>query len=110
MGRRVYNVFANVWPKRFYPWVQRINAMPKFVFSSTLADADWTNATIVLGDVVGEVAKLRARSERPLLVYGHGLFTETLPRHRQRGVSREWMVSGLRLVPKNPFAHKRLDA
>jgi dihydrofolate reductase len=77
-----YQVFANAWPKRTDPWAQRINSMPKFVFSSTLASVDWANTTIVRDGVADEVAEMKAGSERPLLVYGHGLFGEALLRQR----------------------------
>ena len=55
--------------------------MPKYVFSSTLEKADWNNSTIVRGDVVAEVTKLKQQEGRDLLIYGHGLLAETLLKH-----------------------------
>ena len=55
--------------------------MPKYVFSSTLAEADWNNSTIVRGDVVAEVTKLKQQEGGNLLILGHGLLGETLLKH-----------------------------
>src|SRR5215471_461639 len=54
------------------------NAMPKYVFSSTLEHAHWNNSTIIRGDVVAEVSRLKQQEGRDLLIYGHGLLGETL--------------------------------
>jgi dihydrofolate reductase len=81
MGRTTYEDFAKVWPRRTDPWADRINTMPKYVFSSTLEKADWTNSTIVRGDVVDEVTRLKQREGGDLLIYGHGLLAETLLKH-----------------------------
>jgi dihydrofolate reductase len=82
MGRTTYEDFARIWPRRTDPWADRINAMPKYVFSSKLEKAEWNNSTIVRGDVVAEVTKLKQQEGRDLLIYGHGLFAETLLKHR----------------------------
>jgi dihydrofolate reductase len=81
MGRRTYEVFARQWPGLSGDYADRLNAMPKYVFSSTLAGADWNNTTIIRGDVVAEVAKLKARDGNDLVVYGHGQFGHTLLEH-----------------------------
>jgi dihydrofolate reductase len=78
MGRTTYEEFIEIWPGRTDPWSERINAMPKYVFSSTLEKADWNNSTIVRGDVGAYVARLKQQEGRDLLIYGHGLLTETL--------------------------------
>ena len=81
MGRTTYEDFAKIWPRRTDPWADRINAMPKYVFSSTLEKADWNNTTIVRGDVVAEVTRLKQQEGGDLLLYGHGLLGETLLKH-----------------------------
>lgn len=81
MGRTTYKDFVRIWPRRTDPWADRINAMPKYVFSSTLEKADWNNTTIVRGDVVAEVTRLKQQEGRDLLIYGHGLLGETLLKH-----------------------------
>ena len=81
MGRTTYEDVAKIWPRLTDPWADRINAMPKYVFSSTLEKADWNNSTIVRGDVVAEVTKLKQQEGRDLLIYGHGLLAEALLKH-----------------------------
>jgi dihydrofolate reductase len=78
MGRRTYEILANVYPARTDPWAVRLNAMQKYVFSSTLEKAGWDNSTVVRGDVAAEVTKLKQQDGRDLLICGHGLLAETL--------------------------------
>jgi len=79
MGRNTYEEFAEFWPRlAHHPLADRVTAMPKYVLSSTLEHAEWTNSTIVRGDVVAEVSKLRQQDGGDLLIYGHGLLGETL--------------------------------
>jgi len=83
MGRNTYEEFASFWPRLTdHPLAARVNALPKFVFSSQLEDAEWNNSTIVRGDVVEEVTKLKQQDGGDLLVYGHGLLGETLLKER----------------------------
>jgi dihydrofolate reductase len=81
MGRNTYEVFAKLWPGRTHPWSDRINAIHKYVFSSKLEKAEWNNSTIIRGDVVAEVTRLKQQEGRGLLIYGHGLLGETLLKH-----------------------------
>src|SRR5271165_2747476 len=78
MGRRTYESSTKIWPSRSDPWARRLNAMPKYVFSSRLDHAVWNNSTIIRGDAGLEVSKLKQGDGGPLLVWGHGLFTATL--------------------------------
>ncbi len=78
MGRTTYESFATIWPGRIHPWADRLNAIKKYVFSSTLERAEWNNSTILRGDVAAEVAKLKEQDGGDLLVYGHGMLAETL--------------------------------
>lgn len=81
MGRNTYEIWVKIWPGRVHPWAERINAIPKYVFSSTLETAAWNNSTIVRGDVVAEVSRLKQQEGGDLLVFGHGLLGETLLKH-----------------------------
>jgi dihydrofolate reductase len=78
MGRRTYQGFAKIWPGRPHPWADRINAIKKYVFTSTLESAEWNNSTLVRGDVAAEVTRLKQQEGGNLLVFGHGLIGETL--------------------------------
>jgi dihydrofolate reductase len=81
MGRHMYETSAKLWPGKTDPWAVRLNAMQKYVFSSKLEKADWNNSTIVRGDVVAEVAKLKKQVGGNLLIWGHTLLAETLLKH-----------------------------
>ena len=59
MGRRTYEFFATAFPHRTGAYGDRVNAIRKYVFSSTLRNADWSNSSIVKGDVAAEAAKLK---------------------------------------------------
>src|SRR5919201_490724 len=78
MGRRTYEIFSGLWPHAVGPYADRINSMPKYVFSSTLERAEWSNTTIVRGDVAAEAAKLKRQAGRDLVIYGHGRLRHTL--------------------------------
>jgi dihydrofolate reductase len=59
MGRRTYEWFAARWPAREGALADKLNGLPKYVVSSTLEDPDWNNSTVVKGDVLDEVVKLK---------------------------------------------------
>ena len=59
MGRRTYEWFASRWPIRTGELADRLNGMPKFVVSSTLERPAWTNTTVLTGDVVDAVSRLK---------------------------------------------------
>src|ERR1700732_3646840 len=59
LGRRSDEWFATRWATRSGEWAERLNSLPKYVVSSTLTEPRWTNATVLRGDAVREVAKLK---------------------------------------------------
>ena len=83
LGRRTYEGFAAAWPSMTDEagFADKMNGMPKYVVSSTLERADWTNSTILAGDVVEEVERLRAQPGGDLLVAGSCRLVQTLLRH-----------------------------
>jgi len=78
MGRNTYEEFVEFWPGLTHPLADRVNALPKYVFSSKLEHAKWGNSAIVRGDVVAEVSRLKQQEGGDLLIYGHGVLGETL--------------------------------
>jgi dihydrofolate reductase len=81
MGRKTYEYFAAAWPAASGAYPDRINAIRKYVFSATLATAEWNNTKVVSGDVPAAVAELKATSHGDLVVYGYGEFGQTLLEH-----------------------------
>ena len=69
-GRRTYEFLAARWPARSGELADRLNEMPKYVVSSTLKDPDWNNATVLAGDAVQEVSKLKDELEGEIVVAG----------------------------------------
>jgi dihydrofolate reductase len=68
LGRRSYEWFAARWPSRTGELADRLNTLPKYVVSSTLEDPDWNNSTVLKGDVMNEVSKLRQELHGQILV------------------------------------------
>jgi dihydrofolate reductase len=81
LGRRSDAWFAERWPDRDGAWADRLNALPKFVVSSTVGAAKWTNATILAGDVVDEVEQLKREVDGEILVYASYQLGRTLIAH-----------------------------
>ena len=78
MGRNTYEYFAPVWSSPSGPYLERINEMRKYVFSSTLTAADWNNTTIIPGDPVAAVRELKDQGDGHLMIYGYGQLAQTM--------------------------------
>ena len=81
MGRTTYEYFAASFSSPSGPYLERINEMRKYVFSSTLAAADWTNTAVIPGDPVAAVRQLKQQGDRHLVIYGYGQLAQTLLEH-----------------------------
>jgi len=81
LGRVTYEGFAAAWPARGGEFADKMNNMPKYVASTTLKDLDWNNSHLIHGDVADEVAKLKQKEGRPLLVAGSRTLVHTLMQH-----------------------------
>ncbi|HEX3591286.1 MAG TPA: dihydrofolate reductase family protein [Pseudonocardiaceae bacterium] len=82
MGRRTCEWFvAGGWPSRGGGWADRLRSLPKYVVSTTLDTFDWANSTVLKGDVVDEVAKLKDTVNGDVVVYGSGVLAHTLMKH-----------------------------
>ena len=78
IGRRTYESFAGAWPNRDGPFADKFNTMPKYVVSSTLTDPEWTNSTVLNGDVPDEVARLKQERDGNIVVHGSARLVQTL--------------------------------
>ncbi|MFL6262415.1 MAG: dihydrofolate reductase family protein [Thermoanaerobaculia bacterium] len=115
LGRRTYEDFYSVWPKRtdspITPW---LNSKPKYVASRTLSEPlPWSNSTLLKGDVVAAVGELKREFSEDILIMGSGeLIRSLLPVH----LIDEFVLlihplalgSGLRLFGEEGVAHLRL--
>ena len=68
LGRRSYEFFGARFPSRTGAWADRLNSMPKYVVSSTLVDPDWTNSTVLVGEVVEAVSKLKRELDGEIVI------------------------------------------
>jgi dihydrofolate reductase len=80
-GRRTHEFLAARWPSRNGELAARMNAMPKYVVSSTLKDPKWNNTTVITGDVSKEVSKLKQELDGEIVVAGSILLVRTLFEH-----------------------------
>jgi dihydrofolate reductase len=82
MGRHTYDGFAPVWPTRSGdPYSDHINAMSKYVVSTTLKDPEWTNTQVIDGDVVAEITRLKQAPGKHIVQYGFGAVSRLLLEH-----------------------------
>jgi dihydrofolate reductase len=78
LGRVTYEGFAEAWPSRDGEFADRFNSMPKYVVSSTLKDPEWTNTTVLDGDVKESVSRLKEEIEGNIVVHGSRQLAQTL--------------------------------
>ena len=81
LGRKTYEIFAAHWPLATDPddpVARALNTLPKYVASRTLERVEWNNSTLLRGDVVEEVRKLKNRPGREIQVHGSGGLAQTL--------------------------------
>ncbi len=81
LGRRSYEWFAARWSSRSGELADRLNSLPKYVVSSTLEEARWSNSTVLKGDVVDEVSKLKQELDGEIVVYASYQLGRTLIEH-----------------------------
>jgi dihydrofolate reductase len=74
MGRGAYEYFQPAWSKAEGPYMDRINAIRKYVFSNTLEAVDWSNAELVRGDAAAAVNQL----DGDFVVYGYTRLVDEL--------------------------------
>jgi dihydrofolate reductase len=102
LGRRSDEYFGSRWNSRDGAWADRLNSLPKYVVSSTLGDPVWINSTVLAGDLVSEVSKLRQRLDGEIVCMASRQLVSMLLEHD--------LVDELRLVvyPAVLGAGKRL--
>lgn len=111
LGRTTYQTMAANWPHMpaDNPFTSWINAMPKYVASTTLTPPLEWNATLLEGDVANAVAAVKDSDGPDLTVLGSGVLVQTLRAH---GLIDEYLISiyplllgsGTRLFPDGSTA------
>jgi len=84
LGRKTYEVFAAYWPQQnteTNPIAASFNTMKKYVASRTLQQLNWTNSTLLRGDVAQEIHELKQQDGPMLLVQGSANLVQTLLKH-----------------------------
>jgi dihydrofolate reductase len=81
LGRRSDEWFAARWSSRSGEWADRLNSLPKYVVSSALIDPHWNNSTVLNGDVVDEITKLKQKLDGEIVVYASYQLGRTLIEH-----------------------------
>ncbi|HMH16791.1 MAG TPA: dihydrofolate reductase family protein [Burkholderiales bacterium] len=78
LGRVTYEGFAAVWPIMKNEFADKFNSMPKYVVSSSLKKATWNNSTVLRGNVVEEISKLKQKQNGDIVVHGSARLVQTL--------------------------------
>ena len=81
LGRRSYEFLAVRWPSRTGALADRLNSKPKYVVSSTLQAPAWNNTTVLKGNVVNEVSKLKQQLAGDIVVPASFQLVRTLIEH-----------------------------
>jgi dihydrofolate reductase len=93
LGRKTYEGFAEAWPSRTGEFADKMNNMPKYVVSTTLAEPlPWDNSTLIQDDVAQEVSVLKEQPGEDILIYGSGQLCNTLLSQGLIDEHRLWVV------------------
>lgn len=92
MGRRTYDSFAPAWQARSGdPLSDRMNAMPKYVVSTTLTDPEWANTTVISSDVADRIRQLKEEPGQDIVQYGFGAVSTLLMEQELLDEVRLWI-------------------
>jgi dihydrofolate reductase len=80
-GRVTYEGMAGYWSTAEGEVAEFMNRLPKYVFSRTLERADWNNSTLLKGDLVNEITRIKAAARKSLYLFGSGNLSASLMRH-----------------------------
>jgi dihydrofolate reductase len=117
LGRKTYEIFAAYWPNAIdEPGADNLNNAKKYVVSRTLDKVDWNNSTLIKGDVVKEITRLKRLDGPELQVHGSCNLIQTLLKHNLIDELNQWIFpvaigNGKRFFGEgtNPSSFKLLD-
>jgi dihydrofolate reductase len=81
MGRRTYEWLAARWPARTGELADRLSTLPKYVVSSTLEDPSWNNTTVLKGDLLERVSRLKDELDGDIVIPASFTIVRTLMEH-----------------------------
>jgi dihydrofolate reductase len=81
LGRVTYEGFAGAWPDRGGEFADKMNAMPKYVASTTLRKLEWSNSALIEGDLANAVAELKQEDGGNIRVAGSRTLVHSLMEH-----------------------------
>ena len=83
LGRKTYEIFAAYWPyaKSDDPIADKLNGVKKYVASKTLKNLEWSNSTLIKGDIVQEIKNLKQHNGPEIQIHGSGNLIQTLLKH-----------------------------
>lgn len=86
-GRVTYDLMASFWPTptalQHFPVVaERMNSLPKVVFSRTMSEATWRNTELVKGDIGAAVRKMKEATGPGMVIFGSGTIVSQLTQER----------------------------
>jgi dihydrofolate reductase len=90
LGRKTYEGFAEAWPSRDGEFADKFNTMRKYVVSSTLQSPEWSNSTVLSGDLVEDVTRIREEHDGDVVVHGSAQLVQ--------GLLEDDLVDELRLM------------
>lgn len=78
LGRRTYDAFAAVWPMVKSAMADRMNELPKYLASRTVADPEWNNTSLLGDDLIESTRALKSSIDGDILIYGSASICHTL--------------------------------
>jgi dihydrofolate reductase len=113
LGRQTYEIFVGYWPfvtDENDLVATRLNRLPKYVASTTLATVEWNNSILINGDLAGKVAALKLKPGAELQVYGSGRLIRSLMEYGLVDEYRLWIYPVVLGTGKRLFADGVLPA
>ncbi len=120
LGRVTYQGFASAWPQSTDEGADYFNNARKYVVSTTLDGAEWSNSTLIKGDIVAEITKLKQQDGSDLVVHGSATLVQTLMQHdlvdsyrlliypvvlgKGKRLFKEGIPATLKLLESQPFS------
>lgn len=82
LGRVTYQAFAAAWPNSTDEGADFFNNVRKYVVSTTLDTAEWTNSVVIGDNIVAEITRLKQEDGRNITLHGSAMLAQTLMEHR----------------------------